>query len=154
MTMTTDAETGRLRFPAGRLALLGLSLVALAAAAQMPGGQPPAAPGGPERQGQERAGAPVAARSLLRQPDPVIALERELPSLRTDLALSAAQEAFWGPFERSLRDAAEAHAPAHEEAPRAPSRRCAGAERPRGSSRRSPTTSACAPTRWPTRPPA
>jgi hypothetical protein len=37
----------------------------------------------------------------------VIALERELPSLRTDLALSPEQQALWGPFERGIRDAAE-----------------------------------------------
>jgi hypothetical protein len=84
-----------------RAIALAFTLVAFAAAAQAPGGQRRARPdsGLPER--QDPAQRPV------RTADPVIALERELPSLRTDLALSPEQVALWGPFERSVRDAAE-----------------------------------------------
>jgi hypothetical protein len=82
-----------------------LLLAAFAAAAQMPGGgrrsrsdQPP------DMQQAPRQGALPQS---LRLADPVIALERELPSLRTDLALNPDQQALWGPFERGIRDAAE-----------------------------------------------
>jgi hypothetical protein len=39
--------------------------------------------------------------------DPMMALERELPSLRTDLKLNAEQQRLWDAFERRARDAAE-----------------------------------------------
>ena len=84
-----------------------LALACLAAAAQMPGGgrrsrseAPPDVP----PQGQR---APGMASQAPRLADPVILLERELPSLRTDLALLPEQQALWGPFERGIRDAAE-----------------------------------------------
>ena len=44
---------------------------------------------------------------MIQAPDPVLALEHELPSLRVDLSLTPEQKPLWGPFERSLRDAAE-----------------------------------------------
>jgi hypothetical protein len=82
------------------LALAGAA-IALAVAAQGQGGQrrPRTEGQAPEAQGQAMRPA--------RTTDPVIALERELPSLRTDLGLDAGQQALWGPFERSVRDAAE-----------------------------------------------
>jgi hypothetical protein len=40
--------------------------------------------------------------------EPAIAIERELPSLRSDLLLDTAQVAAWTGFERSVRDAAQA----------------------------------------------
>jgi len=43
----------------------------------------------------------------IQAPDPVMALERELPSLRTDLNLETEQRALWAPFERAVRDSAE-----------------------------------------------
>jgi hypothetical protein len=85
-----------------RALVLALALAALAAAAQVPGGQRRSRPEGqPAPDQAEQAPRP------LRAADPVIALERELPSLRTDLGLSAEQGALWGPFERGIRDAAE-----------------------------------------------
>jgi hypothetical protein len=86
----------------------GLALVcallafAVAATAQAPGGQRRTRtdrPGADERQ-------PAQTR-FVQAPDPVLALEHELPSLRVDLNLTPEQKALWGPFERSLRDAAE-----------------------------------------------
>lgn len=50
--------------------------------------------------GSSRAAAP-------RLGDPVVAVERELPSLRIDLKLTADQEPLFDSFERQLRDAAE-----------------------------------------------
>lgn len=90
-----------------RKAALALATVALAAAAQVPGG-------GRRSRGESRDGQPEGmpgregqARRPLLAADPVFAIEHELPSLRADLALAPAQAALWGPFERSLRDAAE-----------------------------------------------
>ncbi|QJR14143.1 Spy/CpxP family protein refolding chaperone [Usitatibacter palustris] len=40
-------------------------------------------------------------------PDPMIAIERELPSLATDLNLAPEQKGLWRAFERSVRDVAE-----------------------------------------------
>lgn len=85
-----------------RALALAFTLVAMTCAAQMPGGQRRARPDGREAQQQQD---PV--RRPIGVPDPVIALERELPSLRTDLGLNTEQSALWGPFERSVRDAAE-----------------------------------------------
>ena len=81
--------------------MLAFTLVAFAAAAQAPGGQRRARPDTGMQERQDPANRPA------RTADPVIALERELPSLRTDLGLNAEQGALWGPFERSVRDAAE-----------------------------------------------
>jgi hypothetical protein len=39
--------------------------------------------------------------------DPIFAFERELPSLRADLALKPEQQAGWSAFERAVRDTAE-----------------------------------------------
>src|SRR5450759_1461174 len=92
------------RFPA----LLVLSLLLtldLPAAAQSPGGsRNRARPGGDldSRMQQDR----TAPRSPT-VTDPMMALERELPSLRTDLKLSAEQRRLWDAFERRARDAAE-----------------------------------------------
>ncbi len=84
---------------------LGLALAAFAAAAQMPGGgRRPRSEQPPDMQQSQRQGAMPQSPGLA---DPVIALERELPSLRADLALSPEQQALWGPFERGIRDAAE-----------------------------------------------
>jgi hypothetical protein len=85
-----------------RAIALAFTALALAAAAQSPGGQRRARPEGSSP--QER---PTQDVRPLQAYDPVIALERELPSLRTDLGLSEEQKAHWGPFERSVRDAAE-----------------------------------------------
>jgi hypothetical protein len=85
-----------------RTLALAFTLIAFAAAAQSQGGQRRSRPEGANMpQQQDPAQRPV------RTADPVIALERELPSLRTDLALAPEQIALWGPFERSIRDAAE-----------------------------------------------
>jgi hypothetical protein len=40
--------------------------------------------------------------------EPAVGIERELASLRTDLLLDASQTAAWMPFERAVRDAAQA----------------------------------------------
>ena len=40
--------------------------------------------------------------------DPIVAIERELPSLRTDLKLTTEQSALFDSFEREVRDAADA----------------------------------------------
>jgi len=40
-------------------------------------------------------------------PDPMIAIERELPSLATDLNLASEQKELWRAFERTVRDVAE-----------------------------------------------
>lgn len=92
------------RFPALLVLSLLLSL-ALPAAAQGPGGaRDRSRPGGDQgaRMQQDRA----APRSLP-VTDPMMALERELPSLRTDLKLNAEQQRLWDAFERRARDAAE-----------------------------------------------
>jgi hypothetical protein len=92
--------------PAGvflRIAFLLLAgFLAASAAAQSPGTQRRPRTDMPPT--QDRAAMPAR---LAPSADPVIALDRELPSLRTDLALDAAQQPLWGPFERSVRDAAE-----------------------------------------------
>ncbi len=86
-----------------RAALAVLAALAVAGAQAQSTGRPrsrtDSAPGG-----QERSAPPARP---LQAADPVIALERELPSLRADLRLDAAQLALWGPFERGVRDAAE-----------------------------------------------
>jgi hypothetical protein len=58
------------------------------------GGKPP--PGGRE------ATAPAIVSS-----DPIVIMERELPSLRNDLFLTGKQIALWTAFEREVRDAAQ-----------------------------------------------
>jgi hypothetical protein len=52
---------------------------------------------------------PPAAEASKKQAaaDPIAALERELPSLKADIHLTAAQVAAWSAFERDVRDAAE-----------------------------------------------
>lgn len=50
---------------------------------------------------------PVQRQPVGSVPDPLAALERELPSLRIDLKLSAPQSALWDSFEREVRDIAE-----------------------------------------------
>jgi|GEM_PF-3950171 len=82
--------------------LIGFALACLAAEAQMGGGQRRSRLEGRPAQERPESG-PQAARAM----DPVFALERELPSLRADLKLDEGQGKLWGPFERSLRDAAE-----------------------------------------------
>ncbi len=84
------------------LLALAFTMTAFVAAAQMPGGQRRSRPEGrpiPEREQPGQRQAPAV--------DPVFALERELPSLRADLRLDEAQDELWGPFDRSVRDAAE-----------------------------------------------
>jgi hypothetical protein len=93
------------RFPA----LLVLSLLlalALPGTAQSPGGsRDRSRPGGDlgARMQQDRAAPPRSPTVT----DPMMALERELPSLRTDLKLNAEQQRLWDAFERGARDAAE-----------------------------------------------
>ncbi|MBL0143133.1 MAG: Spy/CpxP family protein refolding chaperone [Betaproteobacteria bacterium] len=84
-----------------RALVLACASIAFAFGAQGQGGQrrPRVEGQSPEAQGQAMRPA--------RTTDPVFALERELPSLRTDLGLDPGQQALWGPFERSVRDAAE-----------------------------------------------
>jgi hypothetical protein len=53
----------------------------------------------PEEQPGKHAAAPF---------DPVMAIERELPSLRIDLKLTSAQAALFDSFQRNVRDAADA----------------------------------------------
>lgn len=87
-----------------RRVALAYALIAFAvvAAAQSPGGQRRTRTDRPPAEDRQ----PAQAR-LVQAPDPVLALEHELPSLRVDLNLTPEQRALWGPFERSLRDAAE-----------------------------------------------
>lgn len=79
--------------------LIGFAMAGLVAGAQMTGGQ--------RRSRLEAHEQPEPVSRATRMVDPVFALERELPSLRTDLKLDGAQDGLWGPFERSVRDAAE-----------------------------------------------
>jgi hypothetical protein len=82
--------------------LLGL---ALPAPAQSPGGTRDRSRTGGDpgtRTQQDRAAPRPPAVT-----DPMMALERELPSLRTDLKLDAVQLRLWDAFERKARDAAE-----------------------------------------------
>jgi hypothetical protein len=81
---------------------VAFTAMALVAAAQSPSGQRRTPPQG--RSMQER---PAQDLVPLQAPDPVMALERELPSLRADLNLDEGQKALWAPFERALRDSAE-----------------------------------------------
>ncbi len=99
MTRTSPKDGAR---RAGAIAL-AFALAAMLAEAQVGGGQRRARPEGramPEREAPASRGVRIA--------DPVFALERELPSLRADLLLDEAQVRLWAPFERSVRDAAEA----------------------------------------------
>lgn len=90
----------RAGFP--KAVIIGFVLASHAAEAQSPGGQRRSRL--EPRAMQERADeAPRTRRTM----DPVFALERELPSLRTDLKLDESQDRLWGPFDRSVRDAAE-----------------------------------------------
>jgi hypothetical protein len=92
------------QFPA--LFVLSLLLAQdLPAAAQSPGGsRDRSRPGGDlgARMQQDRTAPRSPAVT-----DPMMALERELPSLRTDLKLNAEQQRLWDAFERRARDAAE-----------------------------------------------
>src|SRR5438552_2281094 len=93
-------------------ALIGLSVVTAIANAQgFPGGR------GQGRGGNRGAGDTVdTPGGAKRNPgvgslvvsEPAIALERELPSLRSDLLLDSTQVEVWTGFERSVRDAAQA----------------------------------------------
>ena len=56
-----------------------------------------------ERPGEQAASAARTPTA----PDPILAFEHELPSLKTDLSLTADQIALWGSFERAWRDVAE-----------------------------------------------
>lgn len=63
---------------------------------------------------RDRVGSPRDSQSRDREPqrpaaaqDPISALERELPSLKVDLMLTADQVAMWISFERDVRDIAE-----------------------------------------------
>src|SRR3982750_496887 len=58
---------------------------------------------GPSRRGEQN---PRPANPALA--DPIVAIERELPSLRTDLKLTTEQAALFDSFEREARDAADA----------------------------------------------
>ena len=62
-----------------------------------------AIPGSPRESG-DSAKRPPAAQAPA---DPIASIERELPSLRTDLKLTAEQTAAWSAFERDVRDVAE-----------------------------------------------
>ncbi len=87
-----------------RLAFALACCLAVSALAQTGGSRrtrsdaPPSASRGEER--------PPQANSALGA-DPVFTLERELPSLRADLALKGDQAAAWSAFERAVRDTAE-----------------------------------------------
>src|SRR3954454_19892454 len=58
---------------------------------------------GQSRRGEQNARPPNPALA-----DPIVAIERELPSLRTDLRLTTEQAALFDSFEREVRDAADA----------------------------------------------
>ena len=88
------------------LALVAILLAAsLASEAQYPpsGQRRPRTDRPTERPGEP---GPGAARAPI-VPDPILAFEHELPSLKTDLNLAAEQLALWGSFERAWRDVAE-----------------------------------------------
>lgn len=92
------------RFPA-LLVLSLLAALAFPAPAQSPGGTRDRSHSGADlgtRMQQDRAAPRPPAVT-----DPMMALERELPSLRTDLKLNAEQLRLWDAFERRARDAAE-----------------------------------------------
>lgn len=91
--------------------LIGATLLGgLAHAQGFPGGR------GQDRGGNRRSsGNPDASDSAKRSAaasnpaltEPAIAIERELPSLRSDLLLDKSQMEAWTGFERSVRDAAQ-----------------------------------------------
>jgi hypothetical protein len=93
------------------VSLIGASLLGSLAQAQgFPGGR------GQDRGGNRRSsGNPDAADAAKRSAaasnpaltEPAIAIERELPSLRSDLLLDKSQTDAWTGFERSVRDAAQ-----------------------------------------------
>jgi len=62
-----------------------------------------AAPVSPRESG-DQAHRPAAAQPPA---DPIASIERELPSLKSDLKLTADQAAAWSAFERDVRDVAE-----------------------------------------------
>jgi hypothetical protein len=63
--------------------------------------------GGSPRDLQSRERDPQRAAAAQAAQDPFAALERELPSLKVDLRLTAAQVEAWSVFERDVREAAE-----------------------------------------------
>lgn len=89
------------KIPFAARALLCAALAAATAAdAQYQGRQR----GGQARSGDSRETRTPQAAAVS---DPVAAIERELPSLRADLRLSAEQAPLWSAFERRVRDAGE-----------------------------------------------
>jgi LTXXQ motif family protein len=87
------------------LAAFGASVAATGARAQFGGRQRTHGdqPTGPSRRSDQapRAGGATPA-------DPIIAIERELPSMRIDLKLTIEQAALFDGLEREVRDAADA----------------------------------------------
>jgi hypothetical protein len=86
------------------LVSIALLCVALCAEAQMRQGrgsrERPSSMDAPQTNPYFRGGATLAS-------DPMAALERELPSLRTDLRIAGEQGPLWESFERQVRDIAE-----------------------------------------------
>ena len=62
------------------------------------------APGAPRDDAERRARQPSAPQPPA---DPIASIERELPSLKTDLRLAPDQVAGWNAFERDVREVAE-----------------------------------------------
>ncbi len=89
---------------AWRALAASLACFALVASAQSGGSRRPRSDAGPQGAKPEDR-MPQASSAL--GADPVFALERELPSLRADLALKPEQKEAWSSFERAVRDTAE-----------------------------------------------
>ena len=85
------------------VATLALAATADAGAQGYPRRERGAMPGSPRESG-DSARRPPAAQAPA---DPIASIERELPSLRTDLKLTAEQTTAWSTFERDVRDVAE-----------------------------------------------
>ena len=85
------------------IAALALAATGDAGAQAYPRRERGAVPGSP-RESSDPARRPSAAQAPA---DPIASIERELPSLKTDLKLTAEQAAAWSAFERDVRDVAE-----------------------------------------------
>jgi hypothetical protein len=95
---------------AARSVTLLLMIILCTACAPLGGGGEAPRRGGPSgsRGGPTGMSGPGRADATpMRAADPMIALELELPSLKTDLRLTVRQTLLWSAFEREVRDTAQ-----------------------------------------------
>jgi hypothetical protein len=85
-------------------AILAFAVLALAAQAQYGGGQRKPRT---DRPADSSSSRDAQAARHVQAPDPILAIEHELPSLAIDLLVTAEQRPLWVAFERAVRDVAD-----------------------------------------------